>query len=459
MDQSVLLDADLISRYDRAGPRYTSYPTAPHFSDDFTTTQYRRHAQAGDSRSPLSLYFHLPFCATVCFYCACTKVITNNRKRAQPYLQRLYREIALQSELFGGRRVEQLHWGGGTPTFLSDAQMRELMQVTAEHFQLRADDQGEYSIEIDPREADESTMQLLRELGFNRVSFGVQDFDAGVQRAVNRIQSETQTRRVLDAARSLGFRSASIDLIYGLPLQSVRTFSVTLDQIIDASPDRISVFNYAHLPHLFKTQKQIDAQQLPVATEKLAILAHVIEKLTGAGYVYIGMDHFARPDDDLAVAQREGTLQRNFQGYATHASCDLVGMGMSAIGSVAGCYSQNTRDIAAYCEHLDRGQLPIIRGLELTYDDRVRRDAITRLMCDFALDKQAFAAHWEIDFDTYFTRELDELATMANDGLVRHDERSIEVLQAGRLLVRNVCMVFDRYLQGSSNGKMYSRAI
>jgi oxygen-independent coproporphyrinogen-3 oxidase len=459
MDQSVVLDAALISRYDKAGPRYTSYPTAPQFSEEFTADRYRHHAHCSDPRSPLSLYFHLPFCATVCFYCACTKIITNNRKRAQPYLQRLHREIALQGELYKGRCVDQLHWGGGTPTFLSTAQMRELMQVTADHFQLRDDDQGEYSIEIDPREADEGTMQLLRELGFNRVSLGVQDFDAHVQRAVNRIQSEEQTARVLQAARDCGFRSTSVDLIYGLPLQSVRSFSATLDKIVAASPDRISVFNYAHLPRLFKTQKQIDEKQLPAPGEKLAILAHVIERLTGAGYVYIGMDHFARPDDELAIAQREGTLYRNFQGYATRASCDLVGMGMSAIGSVAECYSQNTRDIAAYCEDLDHDQLPIVRGVELSRDDHIRRDAITRLMCDFALQRQEFAARWEIDFDSYFARELNELLPMAEDGLVRLDDQAVEIQPAGRLLVRNVCMVFDSYLHAADGVQMYSRAI
>lgn len=459
MDQSVRLDAELISRYDTTGPRYTSYPTAPHFRQDFTAADYRQHAAAADRDAPLSLYFHLPFCATVCFYCACTKVITNNRKRAQPYLQRLYREIALQGELFADRRVDQLHWGGGTPTFLSDTQMRELVQVTNEHFKLRTDDEGEYSIEIDPREADEHTMALLRQLGFNRVSLGVQDFDPHVQRAVNRIQTEAETRRVLDAARELGFRSTSVDLIYGLPRQSVGSFSITLDKIIAAAPDRISVFNYAHLPHLFKTQKQIDARELPGATEKLDILAHVIDKLTGAGYVYIGMDHFSRPDDDLAIAQREGTLQRNFQGYATHARCDLVGLGMSAIGSVAGCYSQNTRDIAAYCEQLDAGELPVVRGVALTDDDHIRRDAITRLMCNFVLDKPAFATRWGIEFDDYFARELGELAAMAEDGLVLQDAQRIEILPAGRLLVRNVCMVFDSYLQQRSGTRMYSRAI
>jgi len=337
--------------------------------------------------------------------------------------------------------------------------MRELMQVTADNFLLRDDDQGEYSIEIDPRETDENSMALLRELGFNRVSLGVQDFDGAVQRAVNRIQSEEQTLRVLEAARALGFRSTSVDLIYGLPLQSVRSFSTTLDKIIAASPDRISVFNYAHLPRLFKTQKQIDESQLPAAAEKLAILAHVIERLTGAGYVYIGMDHFARPGDDLAIAQREGTLHRNFQGYSTHAGCDLIGMGMSAIGAVAGCYSQNARDIAAYCEMLDNGQLPIVRGIELSRDDRIRRDAITRLICDFALDKQTFSARWDIDFDTYFARELGELTTLVEDGLVNVDGELIQVLPAGRLLVRNVCMIFDRHLQSASGAQMYSRAV
>ncbi|MDX1607572.1 MAG: oxygen-independent coproporphyrinogen III oxidase, partial [Candidatus Competibacterales bacterium] len=334
MDQSLVFDIDLIRRYDTSGPRYTSYPTAVQFHEGFDEPAYRAWAERSNrSGLPLSLYLHIPFCDTVCFYCACNKVVTRNRARAEPFLQRLHRELELQGQLFDRERVvEQLHWGGGTPTFINPQQMRELMAATRRHFTLHDDDRGEYSIEVDPRAVGDGTVALLRELGFNRMSLGVQDFDPRVQRAVNRLQSREQTLAVLDAARHEGFRSLSMDLIYGLPLQTAASFAATLDAVIEAAPDRLSVFNYAHLPELFKTQRQIRAEDLPSPAEKLDILALTIDKLTAAGYVFIGMDHFARPDDELARAQREGTLYRNFQGYATHADCDLIGFGPSAIG-------------------------------------------------------------------------------------------------------------------------------
>ncbi|MCK5480588.1 MAG: oxygen-independent coproporphyrinogen III oxidase, partial [Gammaproteobacteria bacterium] len=311
MDQSLTFNADLIRRYDKAGPRYTSYPTAVQFHGGFGEQQYRKWAQHSNEHpvaQPLSLYFHLPFCATVCYYCACNKIITKNRARAIPYLEHLHQEIALQGALFNNeRKVEQLHWGGGTPTFINHDQMRGLMRVTGEHFNLRDDDLGEYSIEVDPREADADTIKLLREIGFNRLSMGVQDFDPVVQKAVNRNQTEEETVTVLEAARQQGFKSVSMDLIYGLPHQSVESFAQTLDKVIAATPDRLSVFNYAHLPSLFKTQRQINEADLPAPAEKLEILQHTIEQLGDAGYIYIGMDHFARPDDELAQAQRDRT--------------------------------------------------------------------------------------------------------------------------------------------------------
>jgi oxygen-independent coproporphyrinogen-3 oxidase len=466
MNHTLSFDADLIRRYDKAGPRYTSYPTAVQFHEGYGEAEYRAWAarsnapqEGGDARRPLSLYFHLPFCDTVCFYCACNKIVTKNRKRAAPYLERLYREIALQGELFDrSRPVDQLHWGGGTPTFISSDEMRTLMRTTGQHFNLRNDDQGEYSIEVDPREADDAIIGLLRELGFNRLSLGVQDFDPRVQQAVNRLQSEEQTFSVLNAARHHGFRSVNMDLIYGLPHQNIERFGRTLDKIIGAGPDRLSVFNYAHLPDLFKTQKQIDVAALPSAAEKLDILQLTIERLTAAGYVYIGMDHFARPDDELAVAQRQGTLYRNFQGYSTHADCDMVAMGVTAIGMVGHSYSQNVRTIDDYEAALEAGRLPIMRGIELSPDDLVRRHIISRLICHFELDFGRVEQGYGLVFRDYFAPELAALVPMQDDGLLDLDATTIRVRPAGKLLIRNICMVFDRYLRDSQE-RRYSKVI
>ncbi|HKK05618.1 MAG TPA: oxygen-independent coproporphyrinogen III oxidase [Gammaproteobacteria bacterium] len=465
----LVFDPDLVRRYDRAGPRYTSYPTAVQFHEGFTEADYREHcrssnqrgrpAEQGGGAAPLSLYFHLPFCDTVCYYCACNKVVTKNRGRAAPYLERLHREIALQAALFDDARpVDQLHWGGGTPTFISHDEMRALMAHTRRHFALHEDDSGEYSIEIDPREVGTETIALLRELGFNRMSLGVQDFEPQVQKAVNRIQSEAQTLAAMDSARREGFKSISIDLIYGLPHQSVSSFARTLDRVIAADPDRLSIFNYAHLPELFKPQRRIQAEDLPSPEEKLDILRFSIERLTGAGYVYIGMDHFAKPDDELAVAQREGSLYRNFQGYSTHAECDLVAMGITAIGMVADSYSQNVRTLDEYYERVDADRLPIFRGIALSDDDRLRRAVITDLICHFRLDMQAVAARFGIDFADYFAEELAELARMHEDGLLDLDSRQIQVRPAGKLLIRNICMVFDRYLKAAASER-FSKVI
>ena len=412
-----------------------------------------------DTPPPLSIYIHLPFCAKACYYCACNKIVTKDRSRAGPYLERLFREIELQGPLFDrSRPVDQLHWGGGTPTFISHDEMRALMRKTAEHFTLRTDDRGEYSIEVDPREADEETIGLLRELGFNRLSLGVQDLDPIVQRAVNRIQPEEQTLSVLDAARRHGFRSINFDLIYGLPHQNVERFSRTLDRIIAAEPDRLSVFNYAHLPELFKQQRRINAADLPSAAEKLQMLQRTIERLTHAGYVYIGMDHFAKPDDELAVAQRRDSLYRNFQGYSTHAECDLVAMGVTAIGKVGHSYSQNLRAVEAYSAALDAGHVPIMSGIELGEDDRLRRGIISRLICQFELDVDRIEREFKIRFSDYFEQELKELSAMRADGLLDLDVSSICVRPAGKLLIRNICMVFDRYLR-LKPAQRYSKVI
>ena len=462
MDQSLSIDDELIRRYDRSGPRYTSYPTADRFHGGFGADDYRACAAATGGEPvlrPLSLYFHIPFCDTLCFYCACNKIATKNRAHATSYLEALHREIALQGALFDrARPVDQLHWGGGTPTFISHEQMRALMQATREHFSLRDDDSGEYSIEIDPREVKTDTIRLLRELGFNRMSMGVQDFDPRVQRAVNRLQGEAETFAVLDQARSAGFHSVSIDLIYGLPFQDRNSFLQTLDKVIAAGPDRLSVFNYAHLPERFAPQRRINEADLPPPAEKLAILHATIDRLTAAGYVYIGMDHFARPGDELAVAQRERTLYRNFQGYSTHADCDLIGLGVTSIGMVGDCYSQNVKELEEYQRQLSAGRLPVYRGIRLDADDRLRREVITRLICHFELDMRAIECEFAIDFAGYFAAELDDLAAMQHDGLLDLGADTITVRPVGRLLIRNVCMVFDRYLRGSSE-RRYSRII
>lgn len=463
MNHSLIFDAELIKKYDTAGPRYTSYPTAVHFHTGFSAADYRATAAAANAETvlrPLSLYFHIPFCDTLCFYCGCNKIATKNRAHAVPYLEHLHREIALQGALFDRRRmVDQLHWGGGTPTFISHAQMEALMACTREHFTLRDDDTGEYSVEIDPREVKEGTLAVLRRIGFNRLSMGVQDFDPQVQVAVNRIQTEAETFDVLEQARALGFRSINLDLIYGLPHQSVSSFLRTLDKVIAANPDRLSVFNYAHLPEMFKSQRRINAADLPSPNDKLAILQATIAHLADAGYVYIGMDHFAKPDDELALAQRARTLYRNFQGYSTHSDCDLVAMGTSAISSVGNTYAQNVKTLQEYGQVADSGQLPVFRGITLDYDDVLRRDVITKLICHFELDVAELEAEHGVDFAEYFAPELQSLDSFVADGLVRVTGGRLEVLAPGRLLIRNVCMVFDRYLRQTPSQQRYSKVI
>jgi oxygen-independent coproporphyrinogen-3 oxidase len=461
VEQGVSFDLDLIRRYDQSGPRYTSYPTAVEFDESFDASAYRAACERSNhSGRSLSLYFHIPFCDTVCFYCACNKIATKDRSLAPPYLDRVHRELALQSELFDSSRVvEQLHWGGGTPTFLSHDQMTELMDVTRRHFTLAGDEVGEYSIEIDPREADAAGVALLRRLGFNRMSLGVQDFDPRVQAAVNRIQTEAETMAVLDAARAEGFRSISIDLIYGLPYQTPESFARTLERIIAVDPERLSVFNYAHLPERFKPQRRINEADLPAPEVKLDILQSTIERLTDAGYVYIGMDHFARPDDELALAQQAGTLYRNFQGYSTHADCDLIGIGVTSIGKIDNTYGQNRRGLEEYYADLDAGRLPVFRGIELTRDDLIRRDMITRLICHFELDIPSAEAAWGIRFEEYFADALMKLRDMAGDGLLELDARQIRILPRGRLLVRNICMAFDAYLATKTGPIGFSKVI
>lgn len=448
MDQSITFDLSLINRYNKAGPRYTSYPTALELHDGFGEADYHQQIHTSNAKGgALSLYFHLPFCDTVCFFCACNKIITKNRNHAEPYLNNLVKEIKMQASLFdSSRKVNQLHWGGGTPTFLNYQQMKRLMDTTRQFFNLHEDDSGEYSIEVDPRETDTHTIEQLRELGFNRISLGLQDFNPAVQKAVNRLQTEEQTFKVLEAARKQGFRSTNLDLIYGLPLQTVESFSATLSKVLTVSPERFSIFNYAHIPQKFKTQRQIKEADIPSPEEKLDILQMIGQRLLNAGYVYIGMDHFAKPDDELAIAQREGKLYRNFQGYSTHSDCDLVGMGITAIGWVGDSYSQNVKDLVSYDSLINLGQLPVVKGLVLNADDKLRRAVITQLICHFDLNFSLIEDHFSIKFNQYFANELTHLKCMQEDGLLIVLKDKIEVLPAGRLLIRNICMIFDRYL-------------
>jgi oxygen-independent coproporphyrinogen III oxidase len=460
---SVEFDADLLGRLAKSGPRYTSYPTADRFSESFGYRDYLQAVAALRTRGgakPLSLYLHIPFCDVVCYYCACNKIVTKNRDKAATYLSYLKREIEMQALLFSGMNdIEQLHLGGGTPTYLSDEQMGDLMAHLRRSFRFAPDSVGEYSIEIDPRTVSPARMHSLRRQGFNRVSLGVQDFDADVQKAVNRIQPEAETRAIIDAARDAGFRSVSVDLIYGLPLQTVVTMAQTLDKVIAANPDRIAVYHYAHMPHLFKPQRRINEADLPSSDVKLAMLALCIDKLTKAGYVYIGMDHFAKPVDDLAVAQQQGRLHRNFQGYSTHADTDLVSCGVSAISAVGATYSQNVKTLDAYYDALDRNELPIARGVRLSMDDALRRSVIQKLMCQFELSIPATEQAFPIAFGQYFAAELQQLRELERDGLVTLGEDWISVTMKGRLLIRNVCMVFDRYLAARANGPRFSQTI
>ena len=460
MLDAIRWDPELIRRYDLAGPRYTSYPTAMQFNNQVSPFDLL-HAlrESRKALRPLSLYVHVPFCANICYYCACNKVITKDRGRAQPYLQKLEQEIQMIAcHLDPRQKVEQLHFGGGTPTFLSHDELRQLMAKLRQQFNLLDDDSGDYGIEIDPREADWSTMGLLRELGFNRVSIGLQDLDPDVQRAVNRLQSLEETRAVIDAARTLQFRSINIDLIYGLPKQTPEAFARTVEEVISLQPDRLSVFNYAHLPERFMPQRRINTSDLPSPAAKLQMLERTIEQLTGAGYRYIGMDHFALPDDELAIAQEESTLQRNFQGYTTHGHCDLIGLGVSAISQIGDLYCQNDSDLANYQHTLASGQLATSRGLVCNQDDRIRREVIQQIICNLHLPFATVEQAFNIDFRGYFAPQWPTLKTMAADGLIALDDQQLTVLPAGRLLVRSVCMVFDAYLEQQTRQR-YSRVI
>lgn len=461
-NDAVDFNLTLIQKYNLSGPRYTSYPTAVVFDPTFDETAYRKNLMAYYDYSqckPLSLYFHIPFCDTLCFFCACNKIATKKREKADIYLDYLEQEIKMQAALVpADRAVEQMHFGGGTPTFLTHPQLKRMMAMINKHFKLIADDRRDYSIEIDPREAAPDTIQLLADLGFNRFSMGVQDVQEKVQRAVNRIQPIELTAEAIDRCRANGAKSINIDLIYGLPHQTYESFKDTLAQVTQLSPDRLSVFNYAHMPHLFKPQKRILATDLPTADEKLSILQMTIEELTAAGYVYIGMDHFAKPDDELAIAQKNGHLQRNFQGYTTHAECDLLSMGVSAISLINNSFSQNVKTLTAYYQQIDQGHIPIAKGYALNQDDLIRKQVIQSLSCHFQVNKTQIGSQFEIDFDRYFSDEMNQLTDAVNDGLINIKKDSIEVTPSGRLLIRNLCMTFDAHLQQQTQQK-FSKVI
>ncbi|WP_456270161.1 oxygen-independent coproporphyrinogen III oxidase [Kushneria sp. AK178] len=441
-------DAALLERHDGAGPRYTSYPPATAFTDHFGPEQLTQALSRSNATArALSLYVHIPFCRRICFYCGCNRIATRRTAVAEPYLDRLTREMALMAEhLDGDRVVEQLHWGGGTPTFLDLDQMSRLMDQLGAHFSLSGARERDFAIEIDPREANIYTLRHLQSLGFNRLSLGVQDLDARVQKAINRVQPRELSENLIDEAHRLGFRSLNLDLIYGLPHQSEASFADTLDQVIDMAPARLSVFNYAHLPERFLPQRRINRADLPDTATRLAIQCMTVEKLTQAGYVHIGMDHFARPDDSLAVAQREGELQRNFQGYTTHAHCDLVGLGVSAISQVDDVYAQNTAQLEGWQNAIDRGRPATCRGVRLSGDDRLRRYVIHRLMCDMRLDFDAIETAFGIDTSYYFADVFERLATFRRDGLIEYDKHALMVTPMGRLLIRQLAMTFDAHL-------------
>ncbi|WP_370979222.1 oxygen-independent coproporphyrinogen III oxidase [Agaribacterium sp. ZY112] len=454
-------DIELIRKYDLTGPRYTSYPTAPQFESNYKQTDWQHAVERIQDRSQrISLYLHIPFCDTVCYYCGCSKIITANHSHADTYLEYLKKEIQLKAQHINKESlVEQIHFGGGTPTYLSDEQLGDIMQELRSAFSF-ADDNFECSIEIHPQGMNKQRLHNLKKLGFNRLSLGIQDFDPQVQKAVNRFNSKEEVSSLMKEARELAFNSVSVDLIYGLPLQSRESFQQTLNDIIELDPDRLSLFNYAHMPHLFKTQKQINANELPEPQEKLDILHNSISKLCANGYRYIGMDHFAKEDDELSIAQQNGSMQRNFQGYATHNNGVLHAFGLSAISSLAEHYSQNVKKLEQYYQALDQDTLPIERGYDLNQDDVIRRDVISSLLCNNYLNFSELKDKYNIEFSTYFEDACAPLTELAKDGLIEFNTKELKILDRGRLLARSVCKLFDNYIKKSSDTKpRYSRII
>ena len=455
------VSAEMLQKYDVSGPRYTSYPTADRFVEAFTEGAYKlalEHRRVGGLALPLSIYVHIPFCESLCFFCACNKIVTKHHERSVEYLRYLSREIDMHIQHLGaGQTISQLHLGGGSPTFFSDAELSELMSMIRRNFVLA--DGGEYSIEVDPRTVNDARLAHLRALGFNRLSFGVQDFDEEVQKAVHRIQPAEQVFSLVETARRLKFESVNVDLIYGLPKQTPESFARTLAQIVDLRPDRIALYAYAHLPERFKPQRRISEYELPAASAKIAMLSDALAALIGAGYVYVGMDHFALPDDALAVAKRQGRLHRNFQGYSTQPDCDLISLGVSAIGRVGATYSQNAKTLEEYYDYIDRGRFPVVRGLALSRDDLVRRAVIMAIMCQGQLQYESIELAYMIDFKSYFASELIALQTLQENGMVVLEDSGLQVTEMGWFFVRAVAMLFDRYLQTDRNRARFSKII
>ena len=455
-NQQIVWDQEILNKYNYSGPRYTSYPTALEFHEAFTVADYDMACTQYPER-PLSLYVHIPFCHKLCYYCGCNKVITRHSHKADEYLDVIEHEIRQRASLLNGREVTQLHFGGGTPTFLTKIQITRLMMILRDEFNFTAD--AEISIEVDPREIELDVLDHMRSEGFNRLSIGVQDFNKEVQKLVNREQDEAFIIAMVQRAKELGFRSTNLDLIYGLPKQTQALFAETLKQVLEMKPGRLSVFNYAHMPQLFAAQRKIKDEDLPEAKEKMAILQDTIETLTGAGYQFIGMDHFALPEDELAVAQREGILHRNFQGYTTQGECDLIGFGVSAISMVGDAYAQNQKELKKYYAQVNDLRHALWKGVVLDDDDLLRREVIKQLICNFKLDKTTIESEFSVNFNRYFKEDLELLQTFINDGLIEVDNKEIRVTLRGRLLIRNICMCFDKYLRAKARQQQFSRVI
>ncbi|NRF32377.1 oxygen-independent coproporphyrinogen III oxidase [Vibrio coralliilyticus] len=454
--QQIVWDQAILDKYNYSGPRYTSYPTALEFHEAFTIADYDMACTEYPER-PLSLYIHIPFCHKLCYYCGCNKVITRHAHKADEYLDVLEQEILTRASLLQGRKVTQLHFGGGTPTFLTKAQISRLMNILRAEFSFEAE--SEISIEVDPREIELDMLDHLREEGFNRLSIGVQDFNKEVQKLVNREQDEEFIFAMVERAKKLGFRSTNLDLIYGLPKQTQARFAETLAQVLEMQPGRLSIFNYAHMPQLFAAQRKIKDEDLPQAEEKMAILQDTIATLTNAGYQFIGMDHFAQPDDELAVAQRNGILHRNFQGYTTQGECDLVGFGVSAISMIGDAYAQNQKELKKYYAQVNEQRHALWKGVALDSDDLLRREVIKQLICNFKLDKVSIETEFDVEFNHYFKEDLELLQTFIDDELVEVDNKEIRVTLRGRLLIRNICMCFDKYLRAKARQQQFSRVI
>lgn len=458
----ISVDLDLLKKYDQPGPRYTSYPTAPYFHEGIGYEEYITHISQDNTsleNSDLSLYFHLPFCDTLCYFCGCNMMVTRNFDKIETYIDYIEKEIKiLKRHIDGERKIIQLHWGGGTPTHLSPEQIRRLGNIIHDNFEFQ--DNAEVGVEIDPRELTYDHMKALSDMGFNRCSMGVQDFDTKVQETVNRIQPEDITRQTVDWSRELGFKSINLDLMYGLPFQKVDSFSETIDKVLSMNPDRFAVFNYAHLPSIIKHQKLIQEEWIPPREEKLQLLKLSIDKLSDAGYTYIGMDHFAKPDDELTIAMENGTLYRNFQGYSTHAGINLFALGITSIAMLSDTYMQNVKTLKEYYSLIDKDQLPIMRGIILNAEDILRRDVITELMCNFRLSKKKIEAKYNIHFDVHFKEALKELQSLQDDGLIELESDKLSVTNAGRLLIRNIAMKFDEYLMKKEKDKpQFSRTV